>query len=59
MLVGCQCQQKEKREVSYNAAKKFGDEKGIPVVEVSGQEGVNVELAFMTLVGEILFRNPL
>ena len=41
------------REVSYLTARQFGDNRGIPVVEVCGKEGVHVELAFMALVGEI------
>ena len=57
VLVGCQCQQKGRREVSYYAAREFGEERGIPVVEVCETEGVNVELAFMTLVGEMLSTN--
>ena len=58
VLVGCQCQQKEGRQVSYHTAREFADERGIPVVEVCGKEGINVELAFMTLVGEIVLQYP-
>ena len=58
MLVCCQCQQKERRQVSYYTAREFADERGIPVVEVCEKEGINVELAFMTLVGEILLQDP-
>ena len=58
VLVGCQCQQSERRQVSYYTAREFADERGIPTVEVCGKEGVNVELAFMTLVGRILSRDP-
>ena len=54
VLVGCCCQDKEKRQVSYLTARQFADEKDIPVVEVCGREGVNVELAFMAVVGEIM-----
>ena len=39
--------------MSYLTARKFADEKNIPVVEVCGR-GVNVELAFMAVVGEIM-----
>ena len=42
--------------MSYYAAREFADERGIPVVEVCGKEEVNVELAFMTLVGELLYK---
>ena len=57
MLVGCECEQKERRQVSYHTAREFADERGFSVVEVCGTEGVNVELAFMTLIGELLSRN--
>ena len=56
VLVGCHCQQKERRQVSYYTAREFADERDIPVVEVCWMEGINVELAFMTLVGELLLR---
>ena len=59
MLVGCQCQEKERRQVSYYTAREFADQRGISVVEVCGKEGVNVELAFMTFVGEIYSQHPL
>ena len=58
VLVGCQCQEEERRQVSYYTARDFADQKGIPLVEVCGKEGVNVELAFMTLVGEIHSIHP-
>ena len=58
VLVGCQCQQSEKKQVSYYTAKAFADERGIPVLEVCGQEGVNVKIAFMTVVGAILSKDP-
>ena len=51
VLVGCQCEQNEKRQVSNYTVREFADERDI---EVCGKEGVNVELAFMTLVGEVL-----
>jgi len=54
VLVGCHCREKERRQVSYYTAREFADERGIPVVEVCWKEGVNVELAYMTLVGELL-----
>ena len=58
VLVGCQCQQREKKQVSYYTVRAFADERGIPVLEVCGQDSVNVEIAFMTVVGEILSRDP-
>ena len=57
MMVGCGCRQKERRQVSYYTAREFADERSIPVVEVCEKRGVNVELAFMTLVGEMLSKN--
>jgi len=57
VLVGCQCKQNEKRQVSYYTAREFADERGIPAVEVCLKEGFNVEFAFMNLVGELLSRN--
>ena len=53
VLVGC-CSRTGTREVSYHTAREFADERNIPVVEIYGKEGVNVELAFMTLAGELL-----
>ena len=44
--------------MSYCMAREFADERGIPVIEINGKEGVNVELAFLTLVGEVIhFKN--
>lgn len=57
MLVGCQCQEKSKRQVSYYTAREYADVRDIPVVEVCEKKGINVELAFMTLVGEMLSKN--
>ena len=38
VLVGCQCQQREKKEVSYYTARAFADERGIPVLEFVGRK---------------------
>jgi len=59
LLVGCHYQQvKKEREVTFYRAREFADKKDIPVIEiVCGIEGVNVELAFMFLVGSVLSRN--
>jgi hypothetical protein len=57
VLVGCESGSSGRRQVSYHDVRQFADERNIPVIEVRGKEGVNVELAFMTLVGEILYTN--
>ena len=60
IIVGDECYLRglRKTEVSYCAAREFANERDIPVVEVYGKDGVNVELAFMTLVGEVVqFKN--
>ena len=43
-----------KTKVSYYAAREFANERDIPVVEVYDRGGDNVELAFMTLIGEVV-----
>ena len=55
-IVGDECllRGEREREVSYCMAKEFADIRGIPIIETYGKEGVNVELAFMTLVSEVL-----
>ena len=59
LLVGCHYYQvKKKREVTYDTAREFADKRDILVVElVCEEKGVNVELAFMTLVISVLSRN--
>lgn len=56
LLVGCHCHQvKKKREMTYHTAREFADKSDIPVIElVCEEEGINVELAFMTLVNSVL-----
>ena len=54
VLVGCESGSSGRRQVSYHDARQFADERDITVIEVRGKEGVNVELAFMTLIGEIV-----
>ena len=53
VLVGC-CRHADTREVSYHTARSFADERNIPVIEINGKEGVNVDLAFMTLAGQLV-----
>ena len=47
---GCDCKGKK---VDYITAKDFADEHQLSFLEVSAKDGTNVELAFMTLIGEI------
>ena len=54
LLVGTKCDLTDKREVDYVSAKEFADENGLLFFEVSAKDGTNVELAFMTLVADIL-----
>ena len=56
LLVGTKCDLivAGKREVDYDTAKEFADENGMLFFEVSAKDGTNVELAFMTLVADIL-----
>ena len=59
-IVGDECllRGEREREVSYCMAREFADERGIPVIEINGKKSVNVELAFLTLVGEVIhFKN--
>ncbi|KAI9072624.1 hypothetical protein K1719_045420 [Acacia pycnantha] len=45
LLVGNKCDLKENRVVSYNTAKAFADEIGIPFLETSAKDATNVEQA--------------
>lgn len=42
--------------MSYNEAKAFADELGIPFLETSAKDATNVEQAFYSLASEILKR---
>lgn len=53
MLIGNKSDLNAMREVEYNVAKSFADEHGIPFMETSVKDSINVENAFMTLVESI------
>ncbi|CAN1286418.1 Ras-related protein RIC1, partial [Linum perenne] len=53
LLVGNKCDLTSKRVVSYDTAKAFADEIGIPFLETSAKSATNVEDAFMTMASEI------
>nr|GMD62129.1 ras-related protein RABD2a-like isoform X2 [Ipomoea batatas] len=49
LLVGNKCDLASKRAVSYETAKAFADEIGIPFMETSAKDATNVEQAFMAM----------
>ena len=49
IIIGCKCDLEEERQVSYEMAKDFADDRGVLLLEVSSKDGTNVERAFMTL----------
>ena len=53
MLVGNKCDCIAQKEVDYETARDFADERQIPFFEASAKDGTNVELAFTTLVAQI------
>ncbi|KAK9149433.1 hypothetical protein Scep_008190 [Stephania cephalantha] len=53
LLVGNKCDLVGNRAVSYETAKAFADEIGIPLLETSAKDSTNVEQAFMTMAAEI------
>ncbi|KAJ8755944.1 hypothetical protein K2173_024489 [Erythroxylum novogranatense] len=53
LLVGNKCDLTSKRVVSYETAKAFADDIGIPFLETSAKSATNVEEAFMTMASEI------
>lgn len=53
LLVGNKCDLTANKVVSYETAKAFADEIGIPFLETSAKDSTNVEQAFMTMTGEI------
>ena len=59
VLVGTKCDCSDDKAVSYITAKTFAVERQIPFFEVSNKEGTNVEIAFMTLVAELMNHNNL
>ncbi|KAG6483861.1 hypothetical protein ZIOFF_060647 [Zingiber officinale] len=53
LLVGNKCDLAENKVVSYETAKAFADEIGIPFLETSAKNATNVEQAFMAMTGAI------
>ncbi|CAO2823211.1 unnamed protein product [Amaranthus hypochondriacus] len=53
ILVGNKCDLTSNKVVSYETAKAFADEIGIPFLETSAKNSTNVEEAFMTMAAEI------
>ena len=49
MLVGNKCDLEREREVEHRTAEELADSLNIPYIETSAKEGINVELAFVTL----------
>jgi Ras-related protein Rab-1A len=53
LLVGNKCDLEAKRQVEFEEAKAFADERGIPFLETSAKNATNVEKAFLTMAAEI------
>ncbi|KAM0844391.1 hypothetical protein ACQ4PT_041281 [Festuca glaucescens] len=53
LLVGNKCDLTDKKVVSYETAKAFADEIGIPFMETSAKNALNVEQAFMAMSASI------
>ncbi|XP_019159364.1 PREDICTED: ras-related protein RABD2a-like isoform X3 [Ipomoea nil] len=53
LLVGNKCDLAANRAVSYETAKAFADEIGIPFMETSAKDATNVEQAFMAMSASI------
>ncbi|KAG0496837.1 hypothetical protein HPP92_001528 [Vanilla planifolia] len=53
LLVGNKCDLTENKVVSYETAKAFADEIGIPFMETSAKNATNVEQAFMAMAADI------
>ncbi|CAL9782248.1 unnamed protein product [Musa acuminata subsp. burmannicoides] len=53
LLVGNKCDLTANKVVSYETAKAFADEIGIPFMEASAKNATNVEQAFMAMTGAI------
>ncbi|TYI91375.1 hypothetical protein E1A91_D03G187800v1 [Gossypium mustelinum] len=53
VLVGNKCDLSAKKVVSYEAAKAFADELGIPFMETSAKNATNVEDAFIAMTASI------
>jgi Ras-related protein Rab-1A len=53
LLVGNKSDLDSKRQVEFEEAKAFADERGIPFLETSAKSATNVEKAFLTMAAEI------
>ncbi|KAF3450377.1 hypothetical protein FNV43_RR06457 [Rhamnella rubrinervis] len=53
LLVGNKCDLVESKVVDTQVAKAFADELGIPFLETSAKDSINVEQAFLTMAAEI------
>ncbi|KAK9162038.1 hypothetical protein Syun_002940 [Stephania yunnanensis] len=53
LLVGNKCDLVDQKVVDTEVAKAFADELGIPFLETSAKESINVEQAFLIMSGEI------
>ncbi|KAI4356625.1 hypothetical protein L6164_000634 [Bauhinia variegata] len=53
LLVGNKCDLTANKVVSYETAKAFADEIGIPFMETSAKDATNVEQAFMAMAASI------
>ncbi|KAF3782932.1 Ras-related protein, partial [Nymphaea thermarum] len=53
LLVGNKCDLVDEKVVDTQTAKAFADELGIPFLETSAKDSINVEKAFVTMAGEI------
>ncbi|XP_068647258.1 ras-related protein RABD1-like isoform X2 [Aristolochia californica] len=53
LLVGNKCDLVDEKVVATQTAQAFADELGIPFLETSAKDSINVEEAFLTMAGEI------
>lgn len=53
ILIGNKCDWEEKRAVSTEQGQQLADELGIPFLEVSAKNNINIEKAFYNLASEI------
>jgi len=59
LIVGNKSDLAHRRAVDYKVAKKFGDDLGIPLIEASAKDSVNIEEAFLQLATNIKRTNPM
>ncbi len=53
ILIGNKCDWEEKRAVSTQQGQQLADELGIPFLEVSAKNNINIEKAFYSLASDI------